>query len=219
MAEKDVKIKYKQSVNKKGHVQLQITDGIDQVANVSFEMYVYLDQLGILCYLGSDNDMTGSYEKGSFVDNFQDDWLTIDGHYVSASLCEVGDGYNLYYIPILLNDEQTGIIVEYEYSTNEYNVLCVWDEANQATGMAGKTGRLLEEGDKVQFLFPAENAKTGISDVIPLETMTWHEDAVVAYEGLGDGNFAFRYEITDVLGNKIDTELVYQRYKDGKVVS
>ena len=219
VAEKDVKIKYKQSVNKKGHVQLQITDGIDQVANVSFEMYVYLDQLGILCYLGSDNDMTGSYEKGSFVDNFQDDWLTIDGHYVSASLCEVGDGYNLYYIPILLNDEQTGIIVEYEYSTNEYNVLCVWDEANQATGMAGKTGRLLEEGDKMQFLFPAENAKTGISDVIPLETMTWHEDAVVAYEGLGDGNFAFRYEITDVLGNKIDTELVYQRYKDGKVVS
>lgn len=217
VAEKDVKIKYKQTVNKDGHVQLKITEGIDQVANVSFEMYVYLDQLGILCYLGSDNDMNGSYDLGTFVDNFQDDWLTIDGHYVSASLCEVGDGYNLYYIPILLNGEQTGLVIEYEYATNEYNVLCVWDEANQETGMAGKTGRLLEEGDKVQFLFPAENAKTGISDVIPLETMEWHEDAVVLYEGLGDGNFAFRYEITDVLGNKVNTELVFQRYKDGKV--
>ena len=218
VADKDVKIKYKQGLNNSGHVQLDITQGADQVAHVAYEMYVYLDQLGILCYLGSDNDLNGSYEKGTFVENFQDDWLTIDGHYVSASLCEVGDGYNLYYIPILLNDEQTGLIVEYEFSTNEYNVLCVWDEANQATGMAGKTGRLLEEGDKVQFLFPAENAKTGINDVIPLETMTWHEDAKVVYEKLGDGNFAFRYEITDVLGNKIDTDLVYQRYKNGRVV-
>ena len=92
------------------------------------------------------------------------------------------------------------------------------DEPNQETGMAGKTGRLLEKGDKVQFLFPAENAKTGISDVIPLETMEWHDNVSVVYEGLGDGNFAFRYEITDVLGNKINTELVYQRYKNGKVV-
>lgn len=218
VAEKDLKIKYTQTVSNTGHVHLNVTQGADQVANVAFEMYVYLDQLGILCYLGSDNDLNGSYETGAFVDNFQDDWLTIDGHYVSASLCEVGDGYNLYYIPILLNDEKTGLIVEYEFATNEYNVLCAWDEANQSTGMAGKTGRLLEEGDKIQFLFPAENAKTGISDMIPLETMQWHEDAPVVYEGLGDGNFAFRYEITDVLGNKIQTDLVYQTYKNGRVV-
>ena len=218
VAEKDVKIKYKQSVNKSGHVQLDITKGIDQVADVSFEMYVYLDQLGILCYLGSGNALQGSYDKGSFVENFQDAWLTIDGHYVSAKLCEAGKGYNLYYIPILLNGEKTGLVVECNTKTNKYNVLCVWDEANQATGMAGKTGRQLTEGDEIQFLFPAENAKTGVSDTIPLETMNWHEDAVVAYEGLGDGSFAFRYQITDVLGNKIDTDLVYQNYKNGRVV-
>ena len=218
VVEKDVKIKYKQSVNNKGHVQLDITKGLDQVSDVSFEMYVYLDQLGILCYLGSDNDLIGSYEKGTFTDNFQDEWLTIDGHYVSARLFETGEGYNLYYIPILLNDEQTGLVVEYEYKSKKFSVLCVMDEANQETGMAGKTGRLLTEGDKIQFLFPAENAKSGVSDVIPLETMEWHEDAAVAYEGLGDGSFAFRYKITDVLGNEMNTDLVYQNYKNGRVV-
>ena len=217
VVEKDLKIKYKQAVNKAGHVQLQITEGVDQVADVAFEMYVYLDQLGILCYLGSDNDMNGSYDTGKFVDNFQDDWLTIDGHYVSASLCEVGEGYNLYYVPILLNGEQTGLVINYDFQSNEYNALCVWDEANQATGMSAKTGRLLEEGDQVQFLFPAENAKTGINAVIPLETMTWHEDAEIVYEGLGDGSFAFRYQITDVLGNRMNTPLVHQTYKNGKV--
>ena len=43
-------------------------------------------------------------------------------------------------------------------------------------------------------------------------------DVVKRGLGLGDGNFAFRYEITDVLGNKIQTDLVYQTYKNGRVV-
>ena len=216
--EKDVKIRTEQSQNSLGHLQLKVTSGEDKVAKVALEMYVYLEQLDILCYLGSDNDLKGSYEEGWFVDNFQDAWLTIDGHYVSANLAEEGDGYNLYYVPILLNDEQTGIIVEYDFSTGEYAVLCVWDDANQVTGMAGKTGRLLQEGDTIQFLFPAANATTGASDIIPLETMQWHEDAVIAYESLGDGTFAFRYAITDVLGNETTTDLVYQRYQNGNAV-
>ncbi len=217
--EKDVKIRYKQTQRNDGHLELRITKGADQVAKVDLEMYVYLEPLDILCYLGSDNDLNGSYDEGWFVDNFQDEWLTIDGHYVSATLSEEGNGYNLYYVPILLNDERTGLIVEYDYSTNEYAVLCAWDDANQVTNMAGKTGRLLQEGDKVQFLFPAANATTGASDVIPLETMNWHEDAPVVYEGLGDGKFAFRYVITDVLGNDTQTDLVYRTIKDGRVVN
>jgi hypothetical protein len=118
----------------------------------------------------------------------------------------------------LLNDERTGLIVEYDYSTDSYSVLCVWDDANQATNMAAKTGRLLQEGDTIQFLFPASNATTGINDVIPLETMEWHEDARVVYEGLGDGTFAFRYAITDVLGNETKSDLVYQKYENGRPV-
>ena len=210
--EKDERIRYTQSQTANGHLQLQVTKGAERVAKVAFEMYVYLDQLDILCYLGSDNNLSGSYETGRFVDNFQGKWLTIDGHYVSATLAEEGNGYNLYYIPIMLNGEQTGLIVEQDFTSQEYAVLCVWDDANQATNMAGKTGRLLEEGDTVQFLFPAANATTGKSDVIPLETMEWHEDAPVIMEELGSGTFAFRYTITDVLGKETETDLVYQRY-------
>ena len=216
--EKNVNIRYTQTKDSNGHLKLQITKGTELVGNVEFEMYVSLDQLGVLCFLGSDNDLNGSYETGTFTDNFQDDWLTIDGHYVSATLAEVGDGYNLYYIPIKLNGEQTGLIVEYDFSTNEYSALCVWDDANEVTGMAAKTGPLLQEGDEIQFLFPAMNAKTQINQTIPLETMTWHEDALITYEGLGDGTFAFRYVITDVLGNETKTDLVYQRYQNGQAV-
>ena len=199
-------------------MQLQVTQGLDQVAQVSFEMYVYIDQFDILCYLGSDNDMTGSYETGEFTDNFQCDWLTIDGNYVSATLSEQGDGYNLYYIPINLNGERTGMVVEYDYSTNEYGVVCLWDENNTETGMAGRTGNLLQEGDQIEFLFPAANVSTGAQDVIPLGTMTWHEDPTITYEGLGDGTFAFRFDVTDVLGNEHKSDLVFEKFVNSKFV-
>ena len=216
--ESNIQIAYEQSVLRDGHIKLQVTQGVDQVAKVDLEFYVYLDQLDVLCYLGSDNDMNGSYETGEFVDNFQDDWLTIDGNYVSATLAEEGDGYNLYYVPVNLNGTRSGLIVEYDYSTNEYSVICAWDDNNVETGMAGMAGILLEEGDEIQFLFPAANVTTGNQDTIPLATMKWHDDVEIGYEGLGDGTFAFRYTITDVLGSKKATDLVFQEYKNGVYV-
>jgi hypothetical protein len=216
--ENTIGIAFEQNVQPDGHIQLQITQGVDQVARVEMEFYVWLEEINTLCLVGSDNDLYGSYETGQFTDNFQNDWLAIDGNYVSATLTEEGDGYNLYYIPINLNGERTGLLVEYDYSTNEFGVLCAWDENDTTTGMAGRTGRLLQGGDEVQFLFPATNTQTGEQSIIPLGTMAWHEDPKVAYEDLGDGTFAFRYVITDVLGNEQKTDLVYERFENGKYV-
>ena len=213
--ESDLSISYNQQFTDDGHLNLQITEGADQVARVSFELYVYLDKLGVLCFLGSDNDMYGSYDDGWFTDNFQGEWLTIDGHFISATLSEEGDNYNLYYVPILLNDEQTGLIMEYDYTTDEFSVVCVYSEANPETGMSEKPGQILQEGDKIQFLFPARNETLGTDSVIPLESMTWHEDAVIDYANLGDATFAYRYTITDLLGETMQTDLVYQTYKNG----
>ena len=217
--EEKIGIEFEQSVRPDGHIQLQITQGLDQVARVELEFYVWLEQINTLCLIGSDNDLNGSYEDGLFVDNFQNDWIAIDGNFVCATLAEQGDGYNLYYVPITLNDERTGLLVEYDYSTNEFGVLCAWDENNPDTGMAGRTGRLLVEGDSIQFLFPAENTETGEQSVIPLGTMTWHEDPAITYQNVGDGTFAFRYVITDVLGNEQRTDLVYETYQNGKYVA
>jgi len=152
------------------------------------------------------------------VDNFQNDWIAIDGNFVSATLTEQGNGYNLYLVPITLNGERTNLLVEYDYSTNEFGVLCAWDENEVDTGMAGLTGRTLVEGDEIQFLFPTVNTSTEEQSFIPLGTMSWHENPKITYEYLGDGTYGFRYAITDVLGNVQLTDLVFERYENGTSV-
>ena len=216
--ESKIGIAYEQSVDSDGHVHLQITQGADQVAQVELQFYVSLNELGLLSLLGSDNDLHGSYETGQFVDNFQNDWIAIDGNFVSATLTEQGNGYNLYLVPITLNGERTNLLLEYDYSTNEFGVLCAWDENEVSTGMAGLTGRTLKEGDEIQFLFPTTNTSTEEQSFIPLGTMSWHEDPKITYEYMGDGTYGFRYAITDVLGNVQLTDLVFERYENGKYV-
>lgn len=216
--ENRIDIDFNQSVNNDGHVQLQITQGLDQVAQVEIEFYVYLEELDLLCFVGSDNDLIGSYKTGEFTDNFQNDWLAIDGNFVSASLAEQGNGYNIYLVPVYLNGDRTNLLVEYDFAISQFSVVCAWDENDAETGMAGQTGRLLEEGDEVQFLFPALSLSTNEESVIELGTMKWHDDPTVAYEYLGDGTFAFRYAITDVLGNEQVSDFVYESFVDGKYV-
>ena len=121
--ENNVSITCGKSANTQGHVQLQITQGLEQVARVEMEFYVSLEQIDTLCLVGSDNDLRGSYETGAFTDNFQNDWLAIDGNYVCATLTEQGDGYNLYYVPVNLNGERTGLLVEYDYSSKTFQVI------------------------------------------------------------------------------------------------
>ena len=48
--------------------------------------------------------------------------------------------------------------------------------------------------------------------------MTWHEDPTITYEGLGDGTFAFRYNVTDVLGNEHKSDLVFEKFVNNTFV-
>lgn len=216
--ERSIGIAFDQSVNPDGHVQLQITQGADQVANVELEVYISLDEINTLCFVGSDANLDGFFEAGRFTDKFNNEWLTIDGNFVSAALTERGYGYNLYYVPVYLNGERTGLVVEYDLSTSKYSVVCVWDENDASTGMAGRTGRTLETGDEVQFIFPSTNTVTGEQGAIPLGTMRWHDNPTIANEDMGDGTYAFRYKITDVLGNTRQTDFVYERYENGRYI-
>jgi hypothetical protein len=67
--ENNIGIAFEQNMNSEGHLQLQVTQGADQVAQVAVEFYVLLEPLDTLCFVGSDNDLHGSYDTGSFTDN------------------------------------------------------------------------------------------------------------------------------------------------------
>lgn len=100
-------------ISENGCYSLEITDGLDAVQSVKFNLF-YMDyDYNEYMFMGLDNDINCDYKKGEFYDNFRGVWPTINGYYCELNLIEEEEDYNLYSIPILLNGEEMNLRVAY----------------------------------------------------------------------------------------------------------
>ena len=219
VTENEVSISWEQHITDDGYLRMTITDGLENVANVKFELALLLgsyDNFRVI-YLGSDNNIYADWDNGIFTDNFNGTWMTIDGCYVCAELMDSRDGYNLYLIPVRLNGTDMFLRASYDFEKDKYTVLDACDTIDEQTGAASKA-RPLQNGDKVTFLFADSTTQEGASQFIEMGTVTWHDGIEMKDEDLGDGNFAYCFRIEDVFGKTQSTENVVVDYSNGKIV-
>lgn len=150
-----------------------------------------------------------------FADNFYGKWMAIDGNWVSTTLYEVGDGYYMYYVPILLNGEQSNLIVRYDRDAKTYEVICACATVDESN-LAPKQMRALESGDVVEFRFPAYTFDDQ-ELVFEMGKVTWSNDVKVEDLDLGDGANLCRFVLTDVLGEEHTTDLYVQNYQGDSI--
>ena len=140
-------------INDDGFTVLDLgPDAYDALAGVDFLLYYVDEETDQMMLLGSDNDMEADWENGVFSDNFRGVWGAIDGHLVYMELSCADEDYNLYSVPILLNDEEYNLQVAYDFNTEEWSILGAAKGLDES-GMAGKELRLLEEGDKITTIW------------------------------------------------------------------
>ena len=212
IVEEDIGITYVERVNDEGRLELEITSGRENVAQVSVELSLLLEDEKAVVYLGTDYNVNGSFDTGVFADNFYGEWMAIDGNWVSAVLYEVGDDYNLYYIPVLLNGESTNLIARYDFNTASYEVLCSCPVIDD--NMAPKELKALENGDVIEFQFVGYLFETDETVTFEMGEVVWSDDVVMEDVDLGSGGFLYRFVITDVLGEEHMTDLYVQDYRD-----
>ena len=145
--------------------------------------------------------------------------MTIGGEYVYAELIEQNDDYNLYTIPVKLNGEEMFIKAVYDYNTEDYRILGVYDGMDDETGQSGRDVKKLKAGDKITFLFGVFDLESDDDDVdfVELGEITWSDDMVMTDEDLGDGDFFYMYCLEDVFGNELTGDPVYIEIKDGEI--
>ena len=157
------------------------------------------------------------WDAGVFTDNFQGTWLAIDDNFVNAQVVSETEDYNLYAIPVNINGERSNIIAAWRFDQSRFEILGAYDGIDEASGTAAKNMRTLKEGDEVAFLFMATDIATGDGEEIELATITWHNGLEIKDTDLGDGDFLYRFEIVDVLGNVTYSDPVLMHSKDGKI--
>ncbi|MCR5356200.1 MAG: hypothetical protein K6E63_02230 [Lachnospiraceae bacterium] len=215
----DYNIEFTQHVTDEGFLQLSVTNGLDAIQDVSFQLFYMDEETETFLYLGSDNNINADFEKGVFEDNFYGEWMTIGGEYVYAELIEQNEDYNLYTIPIKLNGEEMFLKAVYDYNKEEYRILGAYDGMDDETGQSGRDVKKLKAGDKITFLFGVFDLESESDDVdfVELGEITWSDDMKMIDEEMGDGSFFYMFCMTDVFGNEITGDPVYIEIKDGEI--
>ena len=217
ITEDKIKIKFTQSIDSDLHLRLTFTKGLDKVASIRFNLGFYDPDDSLYLPLGTDNDINADWKTGVFTDNFQGTWLAIDDNFVNAQVVSETEDYNLYAIPVNINGERSNIIAAWRFDQNRFEILGAYDGIDEASGTASKNMRTLKEGDEVAFLFMATDIATGDGEEIELATITWRNGLEIKDTDLGDGDFLYRFEIVDVLGNVTYSDPVLMHSKDGKI--
>lgn len=190
---------------KDGYVTLDVKSGMDYIADVQFELYLYDKEYSEITLLGYDNNT--QIQDNRIIDNFGGYWLTIDGYYCSAQLVNSNDDSNIYIIPVKYNGIETELCMVYSFDDDEYTIAGVYSYSQNE-----ESSRLLDlkEGDEIIPIFMCSKITDGEDE----ETYTYEGGTIEYKEGINieevslfDGEYLFRFDITDVFGEHYYSKL------------
>lgn len=192
-------------------------DAASILSGIGFSLYYVDEASDQMLLLGTDNDIIADWETGTFCDNFRGVWGALDGHLVYMELSFEGDDYNLYSVPILLNDEPYNLQVAYDFAEEAWYILGA-SQGLDESGMASKEMRLLAEGDVITILWKLSSL-SGDDDfeLYTVDELTVTADTAFGEAPLFDGSYAMVFEMWDAAGNYAYSDAVRFDCADGEI--
>jgi len=208
-------------VDEKGYSVLDLGKNIgDYLSGVTFRLYYVGNEDDVILCLGTDNDMESDWEQGVFRDNFRGVWGSIDGHLCYMELEYESPEYNLYTVPVLLNDESYNLSVAYDFRSQDYRIQGA-RKAIDECGAADKNLRSLVPGDRLELIHYASTLSDAGSEFseVPIERLFVTENTKFSEMELGDGTFLMVYEMTDCQGNIAYSIPVNLEISNGEIIT
>ena len=201
-------------INDDGNSVLDLgPEAYDILAGVGFSLFYIDEENDMMLLLGSDNDCIADWDEGIFTDNFRGVWGAIDGCMIYMELVCDGADYNIYSVPILLNDEFYYLRVVYDFNHEEWEIIGA-AQALDDNGMASKELRLLEEGDVITTIWKmASYTGEDEMEMYTVEELTVTADTEFHEVDLFDGFYTMVFEMWDTNGNfayssPVDIEII-----------
>lgn len=204
------------TLNDNGSYMLDIKEGADYVTGVYFTLYQMDYEYNEYMYLGRDDDLIASEDMLQYQDNFRGVWPALNGVFVNLNLLESTDAYNLYSIPIRLNNEDMNLRARYNWDSASYEVMGAVAGAGDNDFSARKEQNL-KDGDVVQVLMTGKNWETGEENVYTVGEFTVQGAVELEEMQLTDGDYLYQYEMEDVLGDTYYSREVVMECKGGEI--
>lgn len=205
-------------INEDGNAVLNLGSEANNIlSSIGFSLFYIDEENDQILLLGTDNDLIADWENGVFYDNFRGVWGAIDGHLVYMELSFEGEDYNLYSVPILLNDEEYNLQVVYDFTQETWTILGA-SQGLDESGMASKELRLLAEGDVITTIWKAASYSGNDGfEMFAADELTVTADTSFGESPLFDGSYSMVFEMHDYSGNSISSDSVTFDCIDGEI--
>ena len=198
------------ALNKSGDVTLNIPEKyMPIVDSIEFNLlYVDMEGDGLVMFLGSDSDLKADWEKGVFSDTFSGKWPCLQGELLSVVLMESNEDFNVYNSPIKLNGRRLELEFIYDFRKNTYEIIGA--RPTKENGVVSRELIPLKEGDKVTLLITACTLEDSSNPVeVESSEIVIASDCAIAEEDMGDGQFGYMFEIYDIQGNSVTSDMAF----------
>lgn len=188
-------------------------DRVRFIDSVRFYLAYVSQEDDVILLLGKDADMKSDWDKGTFRDNFRGVWASLDDHLVYLEITHEDDDSNRYAVPIKLNGERCNLQVVYDFDKESYRIL----GARRAieNNVIDKRLIKLKPGDEVTTILKAMTISGDDDDFQDVEVDTFKLGDKITFEDteMGDGQFLFMFEMSDVQGNTATSKLAHIEVK------
>lgn len=221
------------------HLNLHITNGINAVNSVDYELLLLDTGNNLWLDLGSSGEVEGNFTTGEFTDRFDGFWPEIDGTLCQMNLSEEGTSMDLYNIPVRVNGQKEISYLRASFSHNReeleeleessetgfyaalkksslkktYNLLGLWPGFDASTSVPKRGVTSMKElaGSQIVLNYGDVDLETYNSDgwVSAADSITVGPDTVLKEGVLPEGIYVFYYKVKNVFGR---TNCSYETY-------
>lgn len=206
-------------LEQKGSIRCQIpVNVLDNVAEIHCALMYVNTEKHFVWAMGTDSDIKIDWSKGLLNDNFNGTWPMFNGHPIYLRLTHVGDGFNLYSVPIKLNGKKMYMQVYYNSNQKSYKILGAFEGIN-SDGLSCREFVKLKEGDTVTTLqYQADIPLTGEPYLVDVATFKLGKNFSIADTKLDNGQYYYFFEFVDPQGKTAKSDFASIRI-NGKNVS
>lgn len=216
----EVRIMRDAFINSDNYFELHIApDTLENISSIHNVLY-RVDERNRTVALGYDTDVTVDWDTGAVTDNFVGYWPALNGHYLSVSVIEEGEDYNLYSAPVLKNGEKTNLRFRYVWDAEgmggHYEILGYWEGISSA-GMSARPSGQPKQGDVIVPLFEIyEKNGMGTGEYAEGECFTLQGAAVIADASLPEGDYYYQFDVIDLFGYSLLSNMAQFTCEDGE---
>lgn len=196
-------------------------DSLDYTQTIYCNVMQYIDDANVYD-LGTDDYVYIDWNSGQVTDGFDGMWYSLaDGQPLSTYLVEQNDDYNIYSVPVLLNDEYTYLRVQYSYPDGTTKILGAWDGI-QDNGLSSRDTYSLQAGDTIVPIYDCyidQGDYYDYSDYSYGTEYTYKGDGNDVLLGvLPKGDYCYSFIIYDIFGQSTYSDyVIFSVDEDGQV--